>query len=117
MPPNSESTIGCSACALLLEHQQPPARALALEQPRQHLVGVVAPRDALGLVVVVVDADDVGRDALPAVVADHRPRRVERLGQVIERLHVVPLAPGCRAGSGTPHDSLNGTQATMHGWL
>ena len=39
-------------------------------------------------VVVVVNADDVGRDAFPAVIADHGTRRIERLRQVIQRLHV-----------------------------
>ena len=71
----------------------------------------------LRVVIVVVDADDVGGDAFPAVVADHGAGRVERPGQVIQRLDVVPLAPDCRGRFGTPHDSLNGTHATMHGWL
>ena len=56
----------------------------------------------VGVGVVVVDADDVGGDALPAVVADHRPRRVERLGQVVERLDVVPLRRRWRAGRARP---------------
>ncbi len=47
----------------------------------------------------------------------HRARRVERLGQVVERLHVVRWWRGSSVRLGTPHDSLSGTQAMMHGWL
>ena len=41
---------------------------------------------------------------------------IERLRQVIDRSDVVAL--GRISGRfGAPHDSLNGTQVTMHGWL
>jgi hypothetical protein len=59
------------------------------------------------MLVVVVDADHVGGDALPAVVADDGPRRVDRLGQVVERRDVVALGRVARQ-VGTPHDSLKG---------
>ena len=56
----------------------------------------------LRLVVVVVDADDVGRDAFPPVVTNDRARRVERLGEVVERLDVVALAWIVREVGHTP---------------
>ena len=55
----------------------------------------------LAVDVVVVDADDVDGAASPAVVADHRARRVQRLGQVEKRLHRVALLP-TTFRSGTP---------------
>ena len=116
MPPNSDKhDRGVDGYALLPEHQQPAARPFAPKQPRQYLVGLVAAGDAVRVGVVVVNADDVGRDAFPAVVADHRAGRVERLRQVIERLRRNGARPALSGRSGTPHDSLNGTQATMHG--
>ena len=84
------------------EHQQPPARPLAAEQPRQRFVGVIPAREPLRIRVVVVDADDVGGDALPAVVADHRPRRIERLRQVVQAPARSAARPGCRAGPARP---------------
>ena len=45
-----------------------------------------------GIVVVVVDADDVGRDAFPSVVANDGPGRIQRLGEMVKRLDVVTLA-------------------------
>ncbi len=115
MPPNSDSTMRYVGLRGAVEHEQPAARPLAAEEPRQRRVGVIAARQALRIWIVVVDADDVGGDALPAVVADHRPRRIERVRQVVQRLRRSDAPPGCPAGSGTPHDSLNGTHATMHG--
>src|SRR3712207_8951048 len=47
-------------------------RSVALAQPAR-------------VVVVVVDADDVGRNAFPAVVADDRAACIERPRQMVER--------------------------------
>src|SRR5204863_4664081 len=62
----------------------------------------VALRDPRRIRVVVVDADDVGGDALPAVIADDRARRVEGLGQMVESLHVVPLGGAVGQVRNTP---------------
>src|SRR5262249_17943638 len=52
-----------------VEYEQPPGRTLALEQARNLFSRRIASCDALGIAVVVVNADDVGGDAFPAVVA------------------------------------------------
>ena len=96
-----------------LEQRSRPAGAFAFEQARR-FVAAVTPCDALRLVVVIVDADDVRGYALPAVVANHGTRRIHGLGEVIKCLHVVALR-GAVGKVGTPHDSLNGTHATIHG--
>ena len=81
---------------LFIEQQDATARPLALEQPGQPFFGAVASRNAVGIGVVVVNADDVGGDTFPAVIADHRPGRVERFRQVIQRLHPMPLRRAVR---------------------
>src|SRR5690606_933245 len=53
--------------------------------------GLVTARDAGGIGIVVVYADDIGGDALPSVVADDRTGGVERFRQVIDRLDEMTL--------------------------
>ena len=63
---------------------------------------MIAARQPLWIRIVVVDADDVRCHAFPSVVANHRPRRIERVGQVIERAHVVSLCGVVRKIRHTP---------------
>src|SRR5690606_28125731 len=76
----------------VIEDDHAAARTLATKELRDVLHRSVAFDEEGRPVRVVVDADDVRRDAFPAVVSDHRPRRIERSRQVIERLHAVPLS-------------------------
>ena len=65
-----------------MEHKQATAGTFAPEQPGQDLVGLIAPRDTSGVIVAVVNADDIGGDTLPSVIADDgsRPMYLTRDG-------------------------------------
>src|SRR5690606_466428 len=76
----------------VIEDDHAAARTLATKELRDVLHRSVAFDEEGRPVRVVVDADDVRRDAFPAVVSDHRPRRIEGPPKVIERLHAVPLS-------------------------
>jgi hypothetical protein len=52
---------------LNFEHQNPPAGPFALEQARQHFVGAIAFHDPIRSIVIVINPDDIGGDALPSV--------------------------------------------------
>jgi hypothetical protein len=85
------------------QHDRLPAMRIAVERedaaagpaPIEELLGfdlrTVALADVLDVGVAVVDADDVGGAAFPAVVADDRTGRVQRLGEVVESLHRMPV--------------------------
>ena len=45
---------------------------------------------------------EIADQVLPAVVADHRARGIERLGQMVEGTHVVALRRICRQVGYTP---------------
>src|SRR5215203_6977219 len=66
-------------------------RALALEETWQHFLCLVAPRDLRGVLVVIVDANDVRCETLPAVVSDYRTTRIQCVRKMVESLHVVTL--------------------------
>lgn len=66
-----------------VQGQNPPARAPPVEQVLGVYVRAVALEDALRARVVIVNPDDIGRTAFPAIIANHGPRRIESLGQVI----------------------------------
>src|SRR5215469_15792972 len=51
----------------------------------------VANCDSFGMLVVIVNADNIGGDALPAIISYHGARGVERFRQMIESLYIVPL--------------------------
>src|SRR6187399_3494569 len=85
-----------------VQHQAAPAWTLALEQLRQHGMREIAAADALGLVVVVVDTDDIGGDAFPAIVSYHGARRILRFGQVVEGSYVVALGHAVRQVRNSP---------------
>src|SRR5205823_8124392 len=70
---------GLIGIRLTLEQQQTTARAFSLEQPR-YLLRAVTLGNALRLVVVIVNADNIGRDTFPAIISDHRARGIKRLG-------------------------------------
>jgi hypothetical protein len=88
--------------AVAFQHQHTSSGTFALEQARQHFVGAIAHRDAVRIPVVIVNADDVGRHAFPAVIADDGPRGVERFREVIQRLHVVAFRGIGREVGDTP---------------
>ena len=77
--------------AVLPRIEDAPARPFAPEETGERFIGPIAAGNSGELVVVVVDADDVGCNALPPVVADDRASRVECLGQVVQGLDIVPL--------------------------
>ena len=52
--------------------------------------------DPRRLVIVIVNPDNVRGHALPTVVSDHRARRIQRLGEMVERLNVMPLRKAAR---------------------
>jgi hypothetical protein len=76
---------------LLADEQHTSAGPLALEEMSLEVIDPVALAQSFGLIVVIVDADDVGCDALPAVVSKDRAAGIEGLGQVIEGLNIVTL--------------------------
>ncbi len=80
------------------------------------LVGSVAVGHPHRVAVVIVDADDVGRHALPAIVTNHRPRRVERLGEVVQRLDVMPLGRTVGQVGHAPR-FIERHPGDDHGWL
>src|SRR5207302_8117920 len=84
------------------DKQHAPARALALKQLRLDIVYPIAFAEPLRIAVIVVDTDDIRRDAIPSVIANYRPRRVQALRQVIESLHVVALCRAVRQVRYTP---------------
>ena len=77
--------------ALASEHECATAGPFPPEDPGQQFLGIVSAGQPGWIGVVVVDADDVRRHALPPIIADHRPCGVERLGQMIEASDVVAL--------------------------
>src|SRR5215208_5864962 len=70
---------------------EPSSRPHPSQDGRDVLVPQVALPDASGVLLIVVNADDVSFGALPTVVANDRARGIERLGQVVERLDEVLL--------------------------
>jgi len=64
--------------------------AFAPEETGERFIGPISAGNSGELVVVVVDADDVGCDALPAIIADHQARRIESAREVVERGHGIP---------------------------
>ena len=67
------------------------AGATAIEKLLGLDLRAIALSYVLAVGVVVVNPDDVGRAALPAIIANHRARRIERSGQVVKRLDRVPM--------------------------
>jgi hypothetical protein len=80
-----------SGWRVTFQGQQAAAWPLTGKEPPHHLLGMVALRKLLRVIVIIVYADDVGRHAFPAVIPDHRPGRVKRFGQVVQRLHILAL--------------------------
>src|SRR4051794_38310370 len=76
---------------LFIDEKNAAAGPFALEQPWKSFLRSVSPRNALGIGLVVMNPDDIGCHALPAIVSNHRTRGVKRFGQVIHRLHPMPL--------------------------
>src|SRR5215211_7909861 len=70
---------------------EPSAWAHPPQDSRGVLRSPIALPDAVGVLLVVMDADDVGLSALPTVVANDGARGIERLGQVVESLDEVLL--------------------------
>src|SRR5688572_27924492 len=85
-----------------LEQERAARRALALEQLRYDVMREVATAHAFVVRIVVVDTDDVGGHALPAIVADHRSRGVVGLGKVVQGPHVVTLWSAVREVRNAP---------------
>src|SRR5579885_2070520 len=81
--------LGTPRFAVNKEHTA--ARPFPVQQSRFHLVLSVAMPDSLRLVVIIMDADDIGRDAFPPVVADNRASWIQRLREMIQRLDVIAL--------------------------
>ena len=82
----------------------------------ERLVVPVALADHLRVERVVVDAEDLATEVLPAVVGDHRAAAVDRAGEPLHTLDVGPL-PWVAGELVDAQLSLKQTQATMQGWL
>ena len=70
---------------IAVEGQNPSAGPAAIHHFLRLDFRPVAHAQMRRISVVIVHADDVGRGALPAVIADHQPGRIECLRQMIER--------------------------------
>ena len=91
-----------AAVAWTLEEHPSPTRAPVADRAVDRLGVAVALGQQLTMGGVVVDPEEVAAGVLPAVVGDDRPRRVERLGQVVERGGVVAVGRGVRDRRDTP---------------
>src|ERR1700709_1488178 len=67
-----------------LKPQHSPARTFELEEACFHFIDSIALHDAIRLVVIVVNADDVSRYALPSIVSDDGTCRVQGLSEMVK---------------------------------
>src|SRR5678816_3525167 len=74
-------------CAI--EDKEAAGWTLTLEQTRKCLGTRVPPCHATRVAIVVVNPDDVRGYALPAIITDNGPGRIERLREVVKRSNVV----------------------------
>ena len=77
--------------AVVPDKEHSSARVLTFEELRFDIVDTIPLADAVRPIVVIVNADDVGRNTLPTIIPDYRSCRIERLSQIEERLHIVSL--------------------------
>ena len=81
-----------AAMWITIQRQDTSAWAAPVEQVA--LRRTVAGLQVFGIVVIVVDAENIGCRRFPAVVADYRPGCVERLGQVIQGFNRIAMGLG-----------------------
>ena len=101
----------------------PTARPPPVEQLFRIDFRTIALTQMLDVCVIIMNADDIGGAAFPAVIADDRPGSVQRLGQVIQRFHGMPLlayrgefghSPGLIEGN--PHDDAGVAVVALDGF-